>query len=132
MDTPESRRKLLVEALQSGEYKQCSFALCTEYPGEDKGYCCLGVACDVYQKHVGDLVIEKLGHKYMFDDHLHDMPPKVQEWYGFSTGSGMFPDSIKLNGSIQQYMSLIGLNDHGVPFDEIATVIEEGKVMTTS
>ena len=34
--------KLLVAALRSGKYKQCTGAL-----RKDDGFCCLGVACDV-------------------------------------------------------------------------------------
>ena len=43
----EEARALWVKALRSGEYKQTTGQL-----RKDDGHCCLGVACDLYGKHV--------------------------------------------------------------------------------
>lgn len=52
--TPEEARKLWVEALQSGEYKQTTSTLRRTGPrGGNESFCCLGVACEVYRKAEG-------------------------------------------------------------------------------
>ncbi len=49
--------KLWIEALRSGEYKQCQFAL-----EKSSGNCCLGVACRVaYLKEGVSLVLDEVG-----------------------------------------------------------------------
>ena len=46
--TPQQARELWVKALRSGQYQQTKDVL-----RDDSGYCCLGVACDVYHKTTG-------------------------------------------------------------------------------
>ena len=48
-----------LKALRSNEYVQTTGFLhrTTTTPFSKIGWCCLGVACDVYQKKVGDLTI---------------------------------------------------------------------------
>ena len=51
--TPEEARKLWIEALRSGEYRQARSTLCKvpAPPSTDPvSYCCLGVACEVFRK----------------------------------------------------------------------------------
>ncbi len=124
MDTPESRRKLLVEALRSGEYKQGTGRLSRDQNGV-RQYCCLGVACMVYQKHVGDLKIDTDGPVHSYDTDVHGLPEKVQEWYGFDTRCGRLKETARI---AYGYNSLLLLNDSGYSFREIADVIEQEKV----
>lgn len=43
-------KKLWVDALRSGKYNQCTGTLKTSL--EPNAFCCLGVLCDIYGKHV--------------------------------------------------------------------------------
>lgn len=43
-------KKMWVDALRSGQYKQGTDAL---YTPETNSYCCLGVLCDLYKKQIG-------------------------------------------------------------------------------
>lgn len=45
-------KKLWIEALRSGEYRQAQYALC-KADGEEKSYCCLGVLEDVVRRAQG-------------------------------------------------------------------------------
>lgn len=45
---PKEARQLWIDALRSGEYHQEQHVL--SYNG---AFCCLGVACELYQKEVG-------------------------------------------------------------------------------
>lgn len=75
--------KLWLEALRSGNYQQGYFTLA----GGGK-FCCLGVACDLYQKNVGDLKINiKFGDGLDEDEVFYDesstfLPDKVSQWLG--------------------------------------------------
>ena len=115
--TPEQARKKLVEALRSGEYTQKDRALRVR-----EGYCCLGVACDVYRK------IEEPGEHWHpvkargvweFMGEAGSLPYKVMTWLGFATSGG------NLEG---KYGSLVDMNDSGKSFEYIADAIEAGEV----
>lgn len=140
IDTAENKQ-LLIEALRSGKYKQCYGYLRT-----DDGFCCLGVACDVFIKKT------KKGrwkdkHKaidnYKFSQNSIDtatiyLIPDVKNWYGFEDGRGKF--SMKQKNEINKfikntypvnfkgynfYSSLTHMNDNKVSFHVIADVIEK-------
>jgi len=106
-----------VEALQSGDYKQGKYVL----KKEDR-YCCLGVACDLYSKEHSDFKIvsqedctffgaNSRGFSRGFGDSIF-LPSEVQEWLGLADKYGNFDES-----------SLMGMNDEGKSFEEIAEVI---------
>ncbi len=67
--------QLWVDALRSGEYQQARSALKT-----DEGYCCLGVACEVYQKEVGDLEVVEGYPAHLYDNRSGVLPEKVVTW----------------------------------------------------
>ena len=98
--------RLWVEALCSGKYKQTTKVL---HNKDDDSYCCLGVACVIYQRMTGrDLPV--------FDgtwDDDESLPIEVQIWLGLRDESGMFEDS-----------TLVNENDNGVRFAKIADIIE--------
>lgn len=116
--------KKWVAALRSGEYKQGVRRLHTTN-SEDK-FCCLGVACDLYQKEVGGLIVEVMGvqedrqRPVAYDNNIGSLPPRVQNWLGIK---GSYGDPY--SGVIVNEDSLSGLNDKGMSFDEIADVIEQ-------
>lgn len=86
-------RKLVADALRSGKYKQGRGTLCRWADSDDSGamvarepsefkYCCLGVACEVYQEHVGDLTTSDTVNCYhkRFNGETGFLPSVVQNW----------------------------------------------------
>lgn len=67
------------EALESGEYKQCKNKLNIE-----DSYCCLGVACELYYKQIGELTIKTDGVSKTYDAHEFSIPNHVRQWIGLS------------------------------------------------
>lgn len=124
--TPDQARALLVEALRSGKYKQVTKRL-----GCEDGFCCLGVACELYIEHEGtpptfrakDTVGSFSGACYVYDGQWMLLPDCVREWLGFSATDGKLHARSRRGTS-----SLVGENDHGGTFEEIAGMIEGGKV----
>lgn len=114
----------LVNALESGNYAQCIGKLCKKEEGRRIRYCCLGVACRLYQKEHPNFKSKKITTTYSdlnyiaFGNESDSMPQEVQEWYGFSSGLGNFTYR---DG---EYFSLALLNDtKKKTFKEIAKVI---------
>lgn len=114
---------LWLEALESGEYTQGKGALCA-----DGKFCCLGVACDLYTKHVGGMErYDKKGYVFFVwtsEDgfrHREDtlLPDPVRQWLGLRDKIGMLGESHP-----QAVRSLTGLNDTGSTFTEIAEIIK--------
>ena len=97
--------KTWVAALRSGEFEQAKGAL-----KDATGYCCLGVACELYRRETGcgewsneNWFLEKKGHLHF----------KVRKWLGLRTEFGDFGQR-----------ALTVLNDDGATFSEIADIIE--------
>lgn len=95
--------KKWVEYLRSGIYKQTTGKL-----RGAKGFCCLGVACDLYAKEND---VEWDGQEFMgsFDA----LPEAVRKWLGLSTPLGEYEAS-----------ALSEENDKRKPFSRIADIIE--------
>lgn len=114
-----------VEALRSGEYTQGKNAL-----RDGDKYCCLGVACDVYdssrwdllpnfQASDGDRELYHYGEPSMFGF----LPLEVAAWLGFKT------DEVATNPFVRtpdgEEAHLTGLNDsENYSFAQIADCIE--------
>lgn len=103
--------KAWVQALRSGEYQQAKGHL-----SKDGGYCCLGVACDIYKAVTPGFTYEV--------SKIH-LPAQVKEWLGLAFHNGNFNTN---NGSDPRKI-LTNLNDGmasiaGLTFAEIADVIE--------
>lgn len=129
--TPKEARAGWVKALRSGKYTQTHDNLRDEH-----GYCCLGVACDLYMKiEGGGKWRNEDGYYYFFlypETSSIALPLRVRDWLGLSNTN---PVCLSLEKS--KYCSiagpdgrwyLAGLNDKDVSFDEIADLIEQGKV----
>lgn len=113
-----------IKALKSGEYKKTESFLRT-----DKGYCCLGVLCDLYHKETGKGEWEKhhydFGNYYKFktdnpsekDSKL--LPFDVVRWAGLPDQVG-----VPLNGYGEKDI-ISALNDAGFSFNQLTKVIEE-------
>lgn len=109
--------KKWVAALRSGKYTQCRRRL--HIKGD--GYCCLGVACEVYMNegHALDVKYrEELGRVAAEYDGISSvLPEAVQQWLGLATYNGQF-------GHPSNRSCLSGRNDKGATFTEIADIIE--------
>ena len=129
--TPAEARRLWVKALRSREYRKGSGRLRSRSEGNpEERFCCLGVACDVYQNHVLDENAWNYGptpgnlsgrKSYTFMGEPFGLPAAVQKWLGLKTDSGAVKG---MSGS------LLIKNDSGYTFEEIAELIESGQVKT--
>ena len=128
----QQAREMWIDALQSGEYNQGRIVLHHKNSRNNKEYhCCLGVLCDLYVKHVGDLVVEfnNTSGNYFYGEKLsngevnnyqNELPDNVKDWVGLRSRIGM----ADVNGTLlEEGNSLAALNDGGYTFDEIADVI---------
>lgn len=70
-----------VDALRSGKYKQTQGTLCRlDENGDVTGYCCLGVACEIYSQTHNDLNIESFGDYRTYDTYDSNLPEIVYDW----------------------------------------------------
>ena len=108
-----------LDALRSGKYAQAQERLHTE-----DGFCCLGVLCEVYIKEHGldrSLMWEEgtgldEGEMFIFGSSTY-LPKQVMNWANVPR-AGQIVTADKM-------IDLADLNDGGVPFDQIADLIEE-------
>lgn len=111
MTTAQARAKW-VRALRSGKFKQTSGAL-----HDSTGYCCLGVACELFipetaKQPKGSRTVsygkpgEARSHSYV--------PTSVRDLLGLKTRLGRYGE----------FKNLAADNDDGVSFSEIAAIIE--------
>lgn len=104
-----------IEALESGEYKQSRRAL-----NDGTGFCCLGVLCEI-----AGMDFEKRGSYtyYSFDGQYSGqvLPDTFTSKIGLRDRYGSLKQGIAHSGTISS--TLIGLNDRGVPFSEIAQLM---------
>lgn len=103
--------KSWVKALRNGRYEQCTGGLCQIGDANEKSYCCLGVACEVYSKRV-----EKLTKTFTEDG-----------WIRYNTTQDFLPSKVARAfglSSIEQ-KKLSDMNDwKSASFDKIADYIE--------
>lgn len=106
--------KAWVAALRSGEYQQTREVLF-----DGTGYCCLGVACELYGEAHG-VGFEPYGDGWLFLGADDMLPEPVARWLGVRSAVGSFsPPMTAGHGSLAQ------LNDDaGYDFDEIADTVE--------
>lgn len=104
-----------INALRSGEYTQTLGNL-----KDGRGYCCLGVLCDIYSQEM-NVPWEKnpdYGYYYMHDEE-EILPHQVREWAGLPNSC---PEVIDENDVNQL---LVTLNDNGMDFVPISDLIEK-------
>ena len=107
-DEHKDRLRLLVVALRSGEYTQALGHLRTR-----DGYCCLGVACDIYRKETGEGTWIQEGATYTFLRYDTFLPHEVEAWYG-------------IWGIMLDAGTMVNLNDDlRWNFDQIADELEK-------
>lgn len=120
--------KLWIDALQSGDYRQTTGALCRTAKDGTKSYCCLGVLCELYQQHA-DVSLDvdtredsATGTTLKLYNRLDDfLPQPVRVWAGMKTNDGEFgyPDPV------YRHDNLVAINDDDADFDEMAELIKE-------
>jgi hypothetical protein len=136
--TPEEQalhRRMWVKALRSGEYEQTMGCL-----RDNVGFCCLGVACDVYLKSGDASKTTKWETNKFFRYKRGDegliatvLPAPVKDWLGLQDDSGTHFRPVeeshwnceKIDGKFYTSDSLSGLNDSGKTFKQIADIIED-------
>jgi hypothetical protein len=109
--------KKWVATLRSGRFRQEKGKLRTPY-----GYCCLGVACELFHKEYPDF--ERFYNRecrwYEYGGREDFLPLSVQQWLGLKDEKGTFA---RLNLTDSSH-NLAVLNDGGETFEGIANFIE--------
>lgn len=113
-----------LEALESGEYKQCKNYLKQDFENEIR-YCCLGVGCE--------LAGIKLEKDIAFRPDIYCYNQDDKKYVGQAPDE--LVDKLKLKGclgTISEDSSLVGKNDSGYTFKQIAQFCRENpeKVFT--
>lgn len=104
------RQLKLADALESGKYQQTFEVL-----RDDNGFCCLGVACDIFRKETGKGEWDNSFFSVNEKDRSNvNLPYFVRDWYGFEDSS-----------PICSGINLIDANDDGETFPVIASYIRE-------
>lgn len=120
MSKPEQKeaRRLWVEALRSGKYRQNRGSLRFGSPA-GTSYCCLGVACHLYEQRFTD--IHPVGNGYTAASGQTSssiLLSVVAQWLGLKARNGAFLED-------GREIALWHLNDNRrLPFEQIADIIE--------
>ena len=110
--------KKWVEALRSGNYKQCTKRLRHKHRGEYR-YCCLGVAADI--SGVGKWRKNEFISGLQCESQV--LVENAKDWLGLDTDHGKL-DITTPTGNVV-HTTLAQLNDEGKSFSEIADIIEK-------
>jgi len=107
-------KKRWIKALRSGKYRRGEGRLCTTYKGRSK-FCCLGV-----------LANEELDGEWQESDELYEGNTAWELCYKGDRDGDLLPGIalIEIGLSIERQSKLVGMNDAGESFSEIADWIE--------
>jgi len=118
--TPKEARRLWVAALRSSKYSQTKHVL-----HDDLGFCCLGVACEVFNElRPGVLDITKAPKSedpsglVHYDGYADTLPQEVMSFFSLASDNGSYKDDEGVGGSLAED------NDNGLTFSQIADIIE--------
>jgi hypothetical protein len=103
-------------ALRSGEYQQGTGQLAQKHEGEWQ-FCCLGVLCELAVKADQDVTVTDGNIDRLYDGQAALLPRSVAGWAGINTYGDFYADGYD--------QSLTAKNDNGMPFTEIADLIEK-------
>ena len=136
--TEEQRERIRrwVAALRSDEYKQAFSFLRHKLDANTDGYCCLGVACDLFSKETGhgswdtsepDLIRFVLTEEGTVAYEV--LPQTVMEWLGLPETNPHVPHNIYdevglMADELYPPDTLAEANDSGLTFAQIADIIE--------
>lgn len=133
-----------LDALKSGEYAQTTAVLhrTSETYGDNVGFCCLGVACDVmaktgvleFERHIDEKegweTFRTVGTGFTDDTNHELMPTGAWEVLGLRDAAGKAHCDILSDEDAEEYAiqwgyeSLTDANDRGAPFEDIAAMLE--------
>lgn len=112
MEPNKARLRAWVRALRSGEFKQTKEKL-----RDDTGHCCLGVACEIFRRKTGcGAWVDGEKFSVGMDTAEGCLPPGVVAWYGLEHRDPILD---------KEWNVATALNDAGVSFRKIATLIEK-------
>lgn len=77
----KARLRRWVKALRSSEYRQARRALKVR----NIGFCCLGVACDLYVKETEKLAWDDSGLSSEIDNEKGMLPDCIRDWFGLES-----------------------------------------------
>ena len=122
-------KQLWIAALRSDDYKQTTGSL-----RRGNHFCCLGVLCDLYKREHDGARWEFYGEapesaipfrctdNYLEGNTIGTLPPEVIAWAGTNRANPTV-------GSVEDHSdasnTLTWINDSGMNFSEIASLIEE-------
>ena len=118
--------KKWVAALRSGEYKQTRYKL----HAREGGFCCLGVACEVFRQETGAGEWDAEGIDTLSfrtspweQPEMMALPNSVKDWLGLNGDEGEFV-AVEMEGITGRVGTLSRMNDRGKTFEQIAGWIE--------
>lgn len=114
-------KQMWVGALRSGTYEQTKGTLT-----DGKGYCCLGVLCDLARKAgVGKWEIGK-DDAWRMDDYAGNLPPVVQEWAGLEANPVLMdePCGCGTSGCTSKTRATVVNDELNWSFEQIADAVE--------
>lgn len=115
-DQQKENIKLWLAALRSGEYKQATGVL-----NNGNGFCCLGVACDVYAKQTGK-------GKWGNDVRLEELPT-IEFVYGKDSYGHILTDVENIeNPDLKNFFGIPLTDNNG--FDIPPFILNDGKFAT--
>lgn len=134
VEQQSANRKTWVNALRSGKYEQG-----TAYLKVGNKFCCLGVACELARKDLGDVIdFESKVTMYndigdpipesevgYYDGASQTLPKIVQNWLGLHSPAGVY------HRDTDHVETLTSVNDAGWSFASIAKLIEEFEISLT-
>ena len=111
--------KKWVAALRSGRFTQTKNKL-TRIDGDNRitGCCCMGVACELAVEAGVQVSVTDDGFLRIYDHKTTSLPQAVIKWLGVTDQDGGY-----FRPSGDKYC-LVGNNDNGKTFSEIADIIE--------
>ena len=103
--------KKWIDALRSGDYKQCRDQLRI-----NDTFCVVGVLCDLHLKETKNEWLQSIGGEYAYNNEafIEEAPPEVESWIGDE-----FME--RLNS---QEIDIMCCNDSGMSFEDLADLIE--------
>jgi hypothetical protein len=98
--------------LRSGNYTQGRSRLAGfDLSQKQWQYCCLGVACELYQEHVGGLPVQILDGEKQYDRQNSHLPEKVRKWLGFKeTAAALLKRSPRRTAVIAEPTGFVEVN----------------------
>ena len=120
MKTPE--RDAWVKALRSDKFSQSKHVL-----QDSRGFCCLGVACDIFAETLS-LKVDKIlydggGFEVFYNYDSQVLPSVVQKHLGLISPEGLFKSPRREGAHPGETLSSV--NDEGATFEQIATMLED-------